>query len=378
MRWSTHCAKSREGSGMNTDERYMRMALALARRAEGMTYPNPTVGAVIVKSGKVVGSGYHKRCGLPHAEVNALTAAGARAKGATLYVTLEPCDHFGRTPPCTEAIIAAGIKKVVIGMKDPNPITNGMGIKRLRRAGIKTSADILADEAALLNRPFIKFITKNMPYVTVKVAESIDGKIATKTGDSRWISGDDSRRYVHRLRRKAQAVMVGANTAAKDDPSLLSQAPGARQPARIIVDSGLRVSPGLRIFRETETSPVIVATTKNAARRKARVYEAKGATVLGVRSKGSRVDARDLMKRLARMDIIDILVEGGGELIADLVGERLVDRFLFFIAPKIIGGRDAVTPVEGAGVKDVKSAVSLKNVKIRRFKRDILVMAEVS
>ena len=341
---------------MNTGHKYMALAIKLAKRAEGMTSPNPMVGAVIVKNGIIVGRGYHKRAGLPHAEINALRQAGAKAKGATLYVTLEPCDHFGRTPPCTAAVINSGVKRVVIAMIDPNPVNNGSGISKLKRHGIKTEVGLLAEEAIAMNRPYIKSITKKLPFVTVKVAQSLDGKIATKRGDSKWISGEDSRRYVHELRRAADAVMVGANTVRRDDPLLLSRskAPG-KQPVRVIVAGRSALPSGAKIFSHPNKSPVIVV--KPAGR------------------SGKRVDLKKLLRSLAKIGIINILVEGGGELIAGLVEERLVDRFLVFIAPKIIGGRDAKTAVEGIGIEKIKDAFKLKDISVRRFKEDILIEA---
>lgn len=340
---------------MNADEKYMRMALGLARRAEGLTSPNPLVGAVIVKRGKVIGRGYHKRCGLPHAEVNALKDAGDKARGAVLYVTLEPCNHFGRTGPCTDALMEAKIKRVVIGMKDPNPLNNGRGIKKLHSRGIKISVGVLENEAKELNKPFIKFITTGMPYVTVKMAESLDGKIATKRGDSKWITSEDSRRYVHRLRARADAVMVGANTAIKDDPALLSRNSKGKQPVRVIVGNIDKMARNARIFSTAGKSPVYIAAPK----------------------RGGRVDLKDLLRKLGKMGIMHLLVEGGGELVASLVEKRLVDEFLFFIAPKIIGGRDALTPVEGGGIERMSQALILNKMKIRKFKKDILIEAEV-
>jgi diaminohydroxyphosphoribosylaminopyrimidine deaminase/5-amino-6-(5-phosphoribosylamino)uracil reductase len=353
----------------------MRMALKLALKAEGKTSPNPLVGAVLVKDGKTVGRGYHKRCGLPHAEVNAIRDAGGKAKGATLYVTLEPCDHFGRTPPCTDAIIKGGIRRVVIAMKDPNPINNGRGIRALKRSGIKVSVGILKDEAAEINRPYIKFITRNMPYVTIKAAESLDGKIASRTGDSKWISAADSRRYVKKLRGKVDAVMIGSNTALKDDPLLLSKVPGSKEPARIIVDDALKTPLDSRVIRSRDASPVIIATVKNTTRKS--LYKARGVEVLMTRSKKGMVDLNELLRTLAIRGMSHILVEGGGELIASFMEEGLADRLLFFVAPKIIGGRSAVSPVEGAGIARIKDAISLRKMKATAFKKDILIEAEV-
>lgn len=364
---------------MNTDEKYMRIAIDLAKKAEGLTSPNPIVGALIVKDGKISGRGYHERAGLAHAEINALLEAGRKAKGATLYVTLEPCDHFGRTPPCTDSIIKSGIRNVIIGMKDPNPINNGRGIKKLNRNNIKTKVGVLEDEAASLNRPYIKFITKKMPYVTVKIAQSLDGKIATKTGDSKWITREDSRRYVHELRGKVDAVMVGVNTVVKDDPLLLSKSSKGKEPSRIIVDSKLETPVGARIFSKLDKSPVLIAATElSKTKMKEDFRKKRGVEVLVGRSKKGRVDLTALLKRLAGRDISHILVEGGGELVASLLEEGLVDRFLFFVAPKIIGGRGAITSVEGAGVDKVEDAHILKNMRVRQFSRDILIEGEVS
>ena len=333
----------------------MALAIALAKKAEGRTSPNPIVGAVIVKNNKIIGKGYHRKAGLPHAEIDALRDAGQRAKGATLYVTLEPCDHFGRTPPCTAAIIRSGIERVIIAMRDPNPVNNGSGIRKLKRHGIKTEVGLLAGDAMAMNRPYIKFITKRIPFVTVKVAQSLDGKIATGTGDSKWISGDDSRSYVHELRRGADAVMVGANTVRRDDPLLLSRSRG-KQPVRVVVSGRSGIPSGARIFSDSHKSPVIVVRPAGRF--------------------GKKVDLNRLLTALAKRGIINILVEGGGELIAGLVEKNLVDRFLVFIAPKIIGGRDAKTAVEGNGIKRIKDALRLKSMSVRRFKEDILIEAE--
>ena len=363
---------------MSTDERYMRLAIKLAKRAEGLTNPNPLVGAVIVKNNRIIGKGYHKKCGLPHAEVNALEKAGRHAKGAILYVTLEPCDHFGRTAPCTDAVIRSGVKTVMIAMKDPNPVNNGRGINKLNKHGIKTTTGILRKEAITLNRPYIKFITKKMPYITLKLAESLDGKIATRTGDSKWITQEDSRRYGHELRGKVDVVMVGVNTVIKDDPLLTSKIRNAKQPIRIILDDRLRTPLGAKIFTGLDKSPVIIATTRVASKNKVKLYTAEGAEVVMVKSKKGKVDLTELFKMLGKMNVMHILVEGGGQLAASIVEERLADHFLFFIAPKIIGGRNAITSVEGIGAKRVRDALILKNIRIKKFKKDILIEAEAN
>jgi diaminohydroxyphosphoribosylaminopyrimidine deaminase/5-amino-6-(5-phosphoribosylamino)uracil reductase len=334
----------------------MRLAIKLAVKAEGMTSPNPLVGAVIVKNGRVVGAGYHKRCGSAHAEVNAIKEAGSRARGATLYVTLEPCDHFGRTPPCTGAIVRSGIKSVVIGMTDPNPVNNGSGIRRLRKAGIKVTRGLLQKEVEAINRPYISSITKKLPYVTLKVAQSLDGKIATRTGDSKWISGEDSRRYVHRLRSRSGAVMVGAGTVFEDDPILLSKSSGAGQPVRIIVDGVRKIPRARKIFKDSGKYPVILASSLLAHK--------------------GRADLKKLLTSVNGMGINDVLVEGGGELASGLLEEGLVDRLLVFIAPKVIGGRDAITAVEGLGVARVADAAEFKITGVKTFSKDILIEAQ--
>ncbi len=332
------------------DLKFMRMAIGLAKKAEGKTSPNPLVGAVLVRSGRVVGKGYHRKCGLPHAESNAIRDAGSKAKGADLYVTLEPCDHFGRTPPCTGAIIDAGIRRVVIGMKDPNPINNGRGIARLKRSGIKVSVGVLEEEASSVNLPYIKYIRTGLPYVTLKMAQSLDGKIATATGNSKWITSEEARAHVQKLRGKADAVMVGANTVLKDDPSLCCKIPGAKQPARVIAGGRTSIPASAKIFRGADRSKVIVAVGPHG-----------------------KVDLKDLLKKLGKMGLINILVEGGGELAASLVEGGLVDRYLFFVAPKIIGGRSAVTSIEGEGVRAVKDAAGIKGMKAVAIGRDILI-----
>ena len=332
------------------DWAYMKMAIRLAKSAEGMTSPNPSVGAVLVKAERVVGTGYHQRCGLPHAEINAIRAAGSKAKGADLYVTLEPCDHFGRTPPCTSAIIKCGIRRVIIGMKDPNPVNNGRGMAALERAGIKVITGVLKNDAVSLNLPYIKYITTGLPYVTLKMAQSLDGKIATRTGNSRWITSDAARAYVQRLRGKVDAVMVGANTVLKDDPSLLCKIPGARQPVRVIASGRSPLLPSAKILRGSGTSKVIIAMGE------------KG-----------RVNLKDLLKTLGKMGIINILAEGGGELAASLIGKGLVDRYLFFIAPKIIGGRSTVTSVEGDGARRIEDSARIRDMKAVMVGRDLLI-----
>lgn len=335
------------------DEKYIKIALGLAGKGKGLTSPNPCVGAVVVKNGKIVGKGYHRFAGSPHAEIYALRQAGKRAAGATLYVSLEPCGHYGRTPPCTKAIINAGIKRVVSAIKDPNPKNNGKSITILKRNGIKTDVGIMEQQARGLNEDFIKYITKKMPFVAVKVAQSLDGKIATPTGDSKWITGDRAREFVHKLRSEADAVIVGAGTVLKDDPLLTARVKGRRvkQPLRIILAGRAKIPAA------------------------ARILNSRGGGVLMVRTKdkSGRVDIKSLLKELARREITSVLIEGGGEVIASALKARVVDKIYFFIAPKIVGGREAKTSVEGEGIGRIARAIGVKDMTSRNIGGDILI-----
>ncbi|MDO8525043.1 MAG: bifunctional diaminohydroxyphosphoribosylaminopyrimidine deaminase/5-amino-6-(5-phosphoribosylamino)uracil reductase RibD [Candidatus Omnitrophota bacterium] len=342
------------------DEKYIKIALGLASKAKGMTSPNPCVGAVVVKGGRIIGRGYHRFAGGPHAEIYALRQAGKRAKGATLYVSLEPCSHYGRTPPCTDAIIGSGIKRVVSAMKDPNPINNGKGLRVLRNNGIKTDVGVLETEARNLNEDFIKYITRRMPFVVVKVAQTMDGKIATRTGDSKWITGEKARRFVHELRSEVDAIMVGAGTVLKDDPSLTVRLKGrvplqrgrkVKQPLRIILAGRSKIPSAARIFN-TKGGGVIIVTTKE---------------------KSGRVDIKSLLKELARREITSVMIEGGGETIASAFEAGVVDKVYFFIAPKVIGGRGAPTSVEGEGIEKAGKAIRLGKVSSRKIDDDLLI-----
>lgn len=356
------------------DERYMRLALRLAQKAKGFTSPNPCVGAVVVNRGKVVGTGYHRRAGGPHAEINALREAGKRAKGATLYVSLEPCGHYGRTPPCVDSIVTSGIKRVVAAMKDPNPLNDGKGLSVLRKSGLKVKVGVLEDEAGRLNEEFVKFVTKRIPYITVKVAQSLDGKIATRTGDSRWITSEDARRYAHKIRNQVDAILVGVRTVLKDDPLLTVRLKGKnlRTPARIVLDSKLKIPLNARLLNNPG-GKVIIATTKAAPKKKIAKLQHKGAEVIVVNTKERFVDIKSLLKELGKREIAHILIEGGGETIASAIESRVADKILYLIAPKIIGGRKAPTSVEGAGINKIKDAVTLKDIEVKRIGPDILV-----
>jgi len=366
---------------MHVHEFYMRKVLELAGKGRETTSPNPMVGAVIVKDGKVIASAYHRRPGGLHAEAIALRKAGYRAKGAALYVNLEPCAHLGRTPACTKAIIKSGIKEVFCSMIDPNPLNNGKGKKELERSRVKVRTGILAEEAARLNEVFIKYVTKKMPFVTIKVAESLDGKIATRTMDSRWITSDAARDYSHRLRSQMDAVLVGMNTITRDDPILTSRK--NKSPIKIVLDSYLRVPENAKIFSKKSPSLNIAAilrkslSDKNVIKKVERLSR-KGVLVIGCPGKNNRIDLKWLLSELAELEISRLLVEGGGDTISGFLEQGLADRALFFIAPKIIGGRGAVTSVEGKGVEKVSQAIELKDVKIEMIGKDILVSGDLA
>ncbi len=350
----------------------MGLALDLAQKAAGATFPNPLVGACVVKNGKLVGQGFHKKAGGPHAEILALRQAGRKSRGAALYCTLEPCAHYGRTGPCADAIIRAGIKKVYIGMVDPNPLTRGRGLKKLSRSGIKVRSGIMGEKAAALNRPFIKAMTKGLPQVTIKIAESIDGKIATAKGESKWITGVAARAYGHALRDLYDGIMVGINTVIKDDPGL---EPGrGHKLVKIVVDSYLKIPPGAKLLN-TQQPVIVVAIRKN--RRKEEALRKKGAQVIYAKPKGTKVDLCDLLRHLCSFELRNILVEGGAELIGSLLDEKLADHALVFIAPKIIGGSRALTSVGGRGIDRLSRAVFLENTSFEKIKEDILIRGDL-
>ncbi|HHT9118821.1 MAG TPA: bifunctional diaminohydroxyphosphoribosylaminopyrimidine deaminase/5-amino-6-(5-phosphoribosylamino)uracil reductase RibD [Candidatus Hypogeohydataceae bacterium YC38] len=362
---------------MTEDERFMRRALELAEKGRGRVEPNPMVGALVVKDGEVVGEGYHEYFGGPHAEVKALEKAGEGARGASLYINLEPCAHYGKTPPCVEALIEAGIKRVVLAVMDPNPLTAGKGLQRLKQAGIEVLCGVLEEEARSLNAPFFKLMTVGMPYVIAKWAMSLDGKTATHTGDSRWVSSQESRQYVHRLRSQVDAVMVGIGTVLRDDPLLTSRVEGGRNPRRVVVDGQARLPLDSRLVKTINEAEVIVATTALAPRERLEGLERVGCKLLVVKGKERRVDLIDLMKKLGEMQFTNILLEGGGTLTASFFEEGLVDRVVIFMAPKIFGGGEARLPVAGVGVDRVEEAFRLKDIRVSRLSEDILIEAIV-
>jgi len=358
----------------NADEKYMKLALSLAEQARGRTSPNPMVGAVIVRDGRIMGRGYHRAAGTPHAEIHAMADAGPRAKGATIYVNLEPCSHYGRTGPCTQAIIEAGLSRVVMAMMDPNPRVNGLGKAALEAQGIQVQTGILENEARKLNEAYIKYITTGRPFVILKTAMSLDGKIATASGRSRWITSEESRRIVHQIRDEVDAILVGVGTVIRDDPSLTTRLPNGRghDATRIILDSRARIPLESKVLNLDSSARTIVAVTPQAPQDKIAQLKER-AEVLTVTAQDGRVDLQALMERLGQMEIMSVLLEGGAEVNASALKVGIVDKVMVFIAPKLIGGSGAPGPIGGAGIDDLSEAVSLRDISVTRVGEDILV-----
>lgn len=361
---------------MDADDRFMWMALDLARQGRGRTSPNPMVGAVVVQDTEVVGTGYHQAAGSPHAEIVALRKAGEKAEGATLYVNMEPCSHHGRTGPCTEAIIKAGIGRVVAAMQDPNPIVSGRGLERLREAGIKVKEGVLEQKARRLNEAFIKYITTRLPFVGIKVAMSLDGKIGTMTGESYWITGEKSRQFVHRLRDQTDAIMVGIETVLKDNPRLTTRVESGegKDPVRVIVDSTARLPLDAKVVESSSAAGTILAVTDQAPPDKCRILAEKGVKIITLPAVEGRVDLTALMKKLAEREITTVLVEGGGTLNYSLLDQDLVDKLFIFIAPLIIGGAKSPTAFAGAGIKSLSKAWAIEDIEMKQFDRDLLLI----
>jgi diaminohydroxyphosphoribosylaminopyrimidine deaminase/5-amino-6-(5-phosphoribosylamino)uracil reductase len=356
-----------------SDKTFMQKTLDLAAKGKGKTSPNPMVGAVIVKGGKIIAQGYHKKAGTPHAEIVAIKKAGLLSKGATLFVNLEPCCHTDkRTPPCTKAIIESGIIKIVVAMIDPNPKVAGMGIRELRKAGIKTEVGVMEAEAKKLNEAFIKYITKKEPFVFLKIAQTIDGKIATATGDSKWITGTKSREHVHKLRNDVDALLVGIGTVRKDNPSLDCRIKGGVNPYRIIVDSSLQIPINAKLLNHKDNR-TIIATTEKASPKKIKQLTSRGTRVIVVNSKQKKVDLKKLIKEVGKLDITSIMIEGGSTINASALSSKIVDKVLIFIAPKIICGTDSIPSIGGKSPALLRSAYQLKNINTIRFGDDLLI-----
>ena len=354
------------------DERWMKRALYLAEKGRGRTSPNPMVGAVLVKDGRVVGEGHHIKAGEAHAEILALRQAGEEAKGATLYLNLEPCTHYGRTPPCAPAVIEAGVRRVVIGMEDPNPLVRGKGLESLRSAGLNVQIGVLENPCRRLNEAFCKYIVKKEPFVILKAAATLDGKIAAREGDSKWISGEGSRRLVHRLRNQVDGIVVGIGTIVKDDPMLTARIKGGKDPDRVILDSRLRIPENAKVI---QISPwkTIVATTELAPEDKRVRLEKKGVRILVLDSEEGRVSLKTCLSRLGEMEMVTVMVEGGSQVNGAFLDEGLIDKILLFLSPKLIGDHQAIGIFGGKGVASIKEAISLNEFRVRRIGGDLLL-----
>ncbi|MBN1102022.1 MAG: bifunctional diaminohydroxyphosphoribosylaminopyrimidine deaminase/5-amino-6-(5-phosphoribosylamino)uracil reductase RibD [Deltaproteobacteria bacterium] len=355
-------------------ERFMREAIRLASKGFGLTSPNPPVGCVIVRGGEIVARGYHRRAGEPHAEIEALRRLGGRGrKGDRLYVTLEPCNHYGRTPPCTEAILGSGIRRVVVGTKDPNPKVAGGGCRFLAEKGVDVVSGVLESDCRRLIEVFAKHSTTGLPFVVAKSALTLDGWSATSTGHSRWVTGERSREFVHRLRERMDGVMVGVGTVLADDPSLTVRlgGRGKRHPARIIVDTRLRVPVHAKVIRDGLSATLIAIGSRVPAARR-RALEREGVGVLVCPERNDRVDLPALMRRLGERSITSLLVEGGATLMGSMIRERLVDKFYIFKAPKVLGGGEGVPMASGPGPESMEGCIRLGDLVVRRFGEDVL------
>lgn len=354
------------------DSEYMRRAIALAWQGAGWTAPNPMVGAVIVKDGNIIGEGYHKKCGDLHAERNAFASLTESAEGATLYVTLEPCCHQGRTPPCTEAILRHGIRRVVIGSRDPNPLVSGKGARILREHGIIVEEDFLREECDALNPVFFHYITTGRPYVVMKYAMTLDGKIATRTGASQWITGETARHHVHELRGRYSAILVGIGTVLADDPLLNCRIPGGHQPVRVVVDSHLRIPLDCQLVKTAGEYRTIVACA-DAEPQKEAVLCSKGVEVLHIPDSDGKVNLRELMEYLGREQLDSVLIEGGGQLHEAALRAGIVNHVCAYVAPKLFGGASAKSPVEGMGIELPSESAKLCNMQMTQLGEDLLL-----
>ena len=361
----------------SADKYFMKIALREAKKGLGRTSPNPAVGAVLVKEGKIISKGYHKAYGLPHAEVEALKKAGDRASGAILYVTLEPCNHYGKTPPCTQAIIKSQIKRVVIGMRDPNPSVKGGGADFLREHGIEVEEGVLEEECRDLNKNYIKFVTKGIPFVAIKVAMTLDGWIATRTGHSKWITNEASRRFVHRLRDIVDAVLVGIGTVVSDDPMLNTRLKKIRgkDPLKVIIDPYLRIPRDCNVLKNKAERAIIVVGKGAVSKKEIDKFKKEtGADVIECSLKKEKeLDLNQMLLSLAKRNITYVMVEGGARTIGSFLRQRCVDEFFIFKAPKLLGGSDGIPMAYGNGAENMDKAIEIKVLKIRRFQDDLLI-----
>jgi diaminohydroxyphosphoribosylaminopyrimidine deaminase/5-amino-6-(5-phosphoribosylamino)uracil reductase len=359
-----------------TDEKFMRIALRQARKGLGRTSPNPAVGAVVVREGKVIASGYHKRAGAYHAEVDALNKIGGKGrKGDVLYITLEPCNHQGRTPPCTEAILKSGIKRVVVGMKDPNPKVFGGGLKFLKDKGVEVTTGVLEAACRHLNEFFIKYVTTGRPFVVAKSALTLDGWTATSTGDSWWISNEKSRQFVHRLRDRVDGVMVGVGTVLADDPSLTTRLGNrkGRDSIRVVVDTHLRIPDSAKVLNNDSPAMTLMAVGDRVSPEHLEGINKKNVSTLVCPIKDGRIDLIALMDSLVKKSITSLLLEGGATLMGSMIRERLIDKYYFFQAPKILGGDDGIPMALGPGPERIRECLNLRDIRTRRFGSDVMI-----
>ncbi len=357
------------------DAYFMKTALELAKQGVGYTSPNPMVGAVVVKDGRIVGKGYHSGPGRAHAEVNAIVDAGTEATAATLYVTLEPCNHEGRTPPCTEKILAAGVRRVVIAMKDPNPDVEGGGLEYLREKGIQIRAGVCEDQAKRLNEAYLKYVRTKRPFVIIKCAATLDGMIATKTGDSQWVSGEESRAFVHELRHASDAIMVGVNTIKRDNPSLTARLKGKKgaDPKRIILDTNLSIPERAKVLQLDSDSDTFIVTGQSVPVQKKAAIAKDGIQFIQAPTRKGLIDLEYLMGILGKSAVTSLLVEGGGRVIGSSLRAGIADKIIFFYAPKILGGDDGIPICSGPGAELMRESIPVKNITVRRFGDDIMV-----
>ncbi|MFH1983842.1 MAG: bifunctional diaminohydroxyphosphoribosylaminopyrimidine deaminase/5-amino-6-(5-phosphoribosylamino)uracil reductase RibD [Pseudomonadota bacterium] len=360
------------------DLEYMRMALTLADQGRGFTSPNPMVGAVVVRDGVVVGQGWHRRAGGPHAEVHALDDAGEKARGGALYVTLEPCNHTGRTPPCTEKILASGVARVVVAMADPNPHVPGGGNAVLKARGLEVVCGVCEDQARRQNEVFVKHVTTGRPFVVIKCAATLDGRIATRTGDARWVTGPAARAMVHRLRHELDAIMVGIGTVMADDPQLTTRLPEAagiqgKDPVRVILDTHLKIAPSAQVLRLDSTAETLIICGDSVPARQRRQIARSGVQVLPVATAGGRIDLNALMGHLVDRGLTSVLIEGGARVLSSALASAIVDKALFFYAPKILGGDDGVPICSGPGPERMQDSIRLRDVSHHRIGDDILI-----
>lgn len=355
------------------EQKLMQLALSLAKKGSNRTFPNPNVGAIIFKNGKIIGQGYHKFFGDKHAEINAINEAGVEAKDSTLIVTLEPCSHFGKTPPCVDAIIKAGIKEVIVGIKDPNPLVNGKGIKILKDAGIEVKSGILKDKLKNFYKDYSKRFSVKSSFVVLKYAMTLDGKIATVTGDSKWISSEKSREWVHKFRTRFDGILVGVNTIIKDNPQLTSHGKG-KNPVRIIIDPELRIPLNSNVLNDEY--PTVIIYSKNLKRKIAEIRK-RNKFLININDGSNCFDFNKILEELRRISIFSVLIEGGGFTAWNALKANVVDEIITFISPKIVGGKNAITPVEGDGLITINDSIKSKIVEVKKFGEDVFIRSKI-